>query len=425
MYQYSVNLKTVAQEVSTFHSVATRNPGTIQGRVFGKGLKYEILRRSDDRTARSRLPLAISARGDGGKDAPKAYFTGLASGVILSGAVFFSQQVDAAPRGPLLTRNEMSTVKMFKDNTSSVVNITNLAVRQDEFTSELQEVPQGAGSGFIWDDQGHIVTNFHVLLNAADVRVTLSDQSVHQAKFIGGDADKDVAVIQIETDSETPLRPIKVGLSSSLEVGQNVYAIGNPFGLDHTLTTGIISGLNREIPSGNTGRPIYNMIQTDAAINPGNSGGPLLDSNGTLIGINTAIYSAAGTSAGVGFAISSDTVQGIVEQLITYGRIVRPAIGISFAPDASVEQLGVSGVLVLDMPLGSPALEAGMQRTTRDQFGRLVLGDIITKMKDQTVENASDLYRALDRCSVGETIDVEVLRGNAKQILQVTLGDRP
>ncbi|KAK3284408.1 protease Do-like, partial [Cymbomonas tetramitiformis] len=183
--------------------------------------------------------------------------------------------------------------------------------------------------------------------------------------------------------------------------------------------------LNREIPSGNTGRPIYNMIQTDAAINPGNSGGPLLDSNGTLIGINTAIYSAAGTSAGVGFAISSDTVQGIVEQLIEYGRIVRPAIGISFAPDASVEQLGVSGVLVLDMPSDSPALEAGMQRTTRDQFGRLVLGDIITKMKDQPVENASDLYRALDRCSVGETIDVEVLRGNAKQMLQVTLGDRP
>ncbi|KAK3276390.1 protease Do-like, partial [Cymbomonas tetramitiformis] len=224
-----------------FHSESICHPGTVQGRAVCKGLKREILRRSDGQTPRSRLPLAISARGVGGQDAQKAYFTGLVSGAIFSGAVFFSQQVDAATRGPLLTRNEMSTVRMFKDNTSSVVNITNLAVRQDEFTSEFQEVPQGAGSGFIWDDQGHIVTNFHVLLNAADVRVTLSDQSVHQAKFIGGDADKDVAVIQIETDSETPLKPIKVGLSAGLEVGQNVYAIGNPFGLDHTLTTGIIS----------------------------------------------------------------------------------------------------------------------------------------------------------------------------------------
>lgn len=289
------------------------------------------------RAPKNHLSTVAQSSNDADSKQSVPYILGVASGALLLSAVALNQDVYATPGSSLLTKDEISTVNLFKQNTPSVVYITNLASKQDVFTLNVEQVPQGAGSGFIWDDKGHIVTNYHVLKNASDVRVTLQDQSVYEAKFIGADADKDVAVIQIETDK--PLKPIKLGYSANLEVGQNVYAIGNPFGLDHTLTTGIISGLNREIASGNTGRPIENVIQTDAAINPGNSGGPLLDSSGTLIGINTAIYSSTGTSSGVGFAIPSDTVQGIVEQLIQYGKILRPSLGISFAPDASVKQV--------------------------------------------------------------------------------------
>jgi len=207
-------------------------------------------------------------------------------------------------------------------------------------------------------------------------------------------------------------------------VGQKVFAIGNPFGLDHTLTTGVISGLRREISSASTGRPIQDVIQTDAAINPGNSGGPLLDSSGNLIGINTAIYSPSGASSGVGFSIPVDTVSGIVEQIIKYGKVTRPVLGISFAPEQSVEQLGVSGVLVLDAPPNGPAGKAGLKATTRDTFGRLVLGDVITSMNGKKISNGSDLYKILDRCKVGDTVQLEVLRGDQKVGVDVTLEPR-
>ncbi|KAH7436182.1 hypothetical protein KP509_05G006800 [Ceratopteris richardii] len=206
-----------------------------------------------------------------------------------------------------LQGDELATVQLFQENTPSVVYITNLAARRDVFTLDITEVPQGSGSGFIWDRDGHIVTNYHVIRGASDLRVTLGDQSMYDAKVIGFDRDKDVAVLQIDAPKSL-LRPIPVGSSADLLVGQKVYAIGNPFGLDHTLTTGVISGLRREISSASTGRPIQDVIQTDAAINPGNSGGPLLDSSGNLIGINTAIYSPSGASAGVGFSIPVDTV---------------------------------------------------------------------------------------------------------------------
>ncbi|KAK8958557.1 hypothetical protein KSP40_PGU021993 [Platanthera guangdongensis] len=245
-------------------------------------------------------------------------------------------------------------------------------------------------------------------------KVTLADQSTYDAKVVGFDQDKDVAVLHIEAP-KVKLRPIPVGVSADLLVGQKVYAIGNPFGLDHTLTTGVIrtsfiklfvfistSGLRREISSAATGRPIQDVIQTDAAINPGNSGGPLLDSSGSLIGINTAIYSPSGASSGVGFSIPVDTVGGIVEQLVKFGKVTRPILGIKFAPDQSVEQLGVSGVLVLDAPLNGPAGKAGLQSTKRDAFGRLILGDIITSVNGKKVGNGSDLYRILDQCKVGE-----------------------
>nr|XP_034898697.1 protease Do-like 1, chloroplastic isoform X1 [Populus alba] len=348
-----------------------------------------------------------------------------------------------------LQSDELATVRLFQENTPSVVYITNLAVRQDAFTLDVLEVPQGSGSGFVWDRDGHVVTNYHVIRGASDlklvplmvftfleyitviivtlislwcnlIRVTLADQSTYDAKVVGFDQDKDVAVLRVDAPKDK-LRPIPVGVSADLLVGQKVFAIGNPFGLDHTLTTGVISGLRREISSAATGRPIQDVIQTDAAINPGNSGGPLLDSSGSLIGINTAIYSPSGASSGVGFSIPVDTVSGIVDQLVRFGKVTRPILGIKFAPDQSVEQLGVSGVLVLDAPTNGPAGKAGLQPTKRDAYGRLILGDIITSVNGKKVTNGSDLYRILDQCKVGEQVTVEVLRGDHKEKIPVTL----
>ncbi|AES74506.1 putative peptidase Do [Medicago truncatula] len=326
--------------------------------------------------------------------------------------------VVTAPRK--LQTDELATVRLFQENTPSVVYITNLAVKQDAFTLDVLEVPQGSGSGFVWDKDGHIVTNYHVIRGASDLRVTLADQSTYDAKVVGFDQDKDVAVLRVDAPKDK-LRPIPVGVSADLLVGQKVYAIGNPFGLDHTLTTGVISGLRREISSAATGRPIQDVIQTDAAINPGNSGGPLLDSSGNLIGINTAIYSPSGASSGVGFSIPVDTVNGIVDQLVKFGKVTRPILGIKFAPDQSVEQLGVSGVLVLDAPVTGPAGKAGLQSTKRDSYGRLILGDIITSVNGNKVANGSDLYRILDQCKVGDKVIVEVLRGDHKEKIPVIL----
>lgn len=323
-----------------------------------------------------------------------------------------------------LQSDELATVRLFQENTPSVVYITNLATKQDVFTLDVFEVPQGSGSGFVWDTQGHIVTNYHVIRGASDLRVTLADQSTYEAKVVGFDQDKDVAVLRIDASKEK-LRPVPVGVSADLLVGQKVYAIGNPFGLDHTLTTGVISGLRREISSAATGRPIQDVIQTDAAINPGNSGGPLLDSSGNLIGINTAIYSTSGASSGVGFSIPVDTVAGIVDQLVKYGKVTRPILGIKFAPDQSVEQLGVSGVLVLDAPPDGPAGKAGLLSTKRDAYGRLILGDIITSVNGKKITNGSDLYRILDNCKVGDKVIVEVLRGDHQEKIPVTLEPKP
>ncbi|KAI8032138.1 hypothetical protein LOK49_LG01G03995 [Camellia lanceoleosa] len=348
----------------------------------------------------------------------------LCTSVALSFALFVAD-VDSAsafvvntPRK--LQSDELATVRLFQENTPSVVYITNLAVRQDAFTLDVLEVPQGSGSGFVWDKQGHIVTNYHVIRGASDLNVTLADQSTYDAKVVGFDQDKDVAVLRVDAPKDK-LRPIPVGVSADLLVGQKVYAIGNPFGLDHTLTTGVISGLRREISSAATGRPIQDVIQTDAAINPGNSGGPLLDSSGSLIGVNTAIYSPSGASSGVGFSIPVDTVGGIVDQLVKFGKVTRPILGIKFAPDQSVEQIGVSGVLVLDAPANGPAGKAGLQPTKRDSYGRLILGDIITSVNGKKVSNGSDLYRILDQCKVGDKVTVEVLRGDHKEKIPVLL----
>jgi len=320
-----------------------------------------------------------------------------------------------------LAGEERKTADLFKKNTPAVVNVTNMGMRQDALTLDIMEIPQGAGSGFIWDKDGHVVTNYHVIRDAIDVQVTLSNGKQYLARVVGIDREKDITVLKVNDADLTGVNPVTVGSSADLEVGQKVYAIGNPFGLDHTLTTGVISGTGREIGSGVADRPLQDVIQTDAAINPGNSGGPLLDSRGSLIGVNTAIYSPSGANSGVGFAIPVDVVKSSVDQIIKYGKVIRPFLGISFATDHSIDQLGVQGILVLKTRQGGPADKAGMRGTSRDDLGRLSLGDIIISMDGSKIRTATDLYRVLDKCSVGDTLDVEVLRQDSQEHLSIVL----
>jgi S1-C subfamily serine protease len=315
-------------------------------------------------------------------------------------------------RGELFS-DERSTINLFRQASPAVVNITAIGVERDLFTLNLYQIPQGTGSGFVWDINGDIITNFHVIQNADSAQVTLADQSNWKARVVGVAPDKDLAVLRIDAPSNR-LRPIPIGTSKDLQVGQSVYAIGNPFGLDQTLTTGVISALNREIESV-TRRPIQGVIQSDAAINPGNSGGPLLDSAGRLIGVNTAIYSPSGTSAGIGFAIPVDTVNRIVPELIRSGKIIRPGLGIQIADDQIAQRLGVTGILVVDVARGSAAAKAGIQPTRRDAEGRLRLGDIITAIDGKKVESPNDLYLLLEKYKIGDAVNISILR-NGKTV---------
>ena len=321
---------------------------------------------------------------------------------------------EPAPSTPLtppssLTAEEQATVQLFERNRDSVVLVTTLIERRDLTSLNILEIPAGNGSGFVWDTQGHVVTNFHVVRNAEAARVTMADGQSYSAKLVGYDADKDIAVLRIEAPRDR-LRPIVVGTSSNVKVGQRAYAIGNPFGLNETLTQGIVSGLGREIPSP-SGRPISNVLQTDSAINPGNSGGPLLDSSGRLIGMTTAIYSPSGASAGVGFAIPVDTLKTVVETLIKFGKVTRPVIGISYLESNQAQFLGIKeGVLVLEVPPNSEAAKAGL-RGTRRTFGQLELGDIIVGMDGERVRNEADLFRILEQKKPGQRVKLEVIRG--------------
>jgi S1-C subfamily serine protease len=312
-----------------------------------------------------------------------------------------------APRGEL-SAGEKSTIALFREASPSVVHITAIAVQRDLFTLNLYQIPEGTGSGIIWDNSGNIITNFHVIQNADAAQVTLADQSNWKARRVGVAPDKDLAVLRIDAPANK-LRAIPVGTSKDLQVGQSVFAIGNPFGLDQSLTTGVISALGREIESV-TRRPIQGVIQTDAAINPGNSGGPLLDSAGRLIGVNTAIYSPSGASAGIGFAIPVDTVNRIVPELIRYGKVTRPGLGIQVAEDQIAERLGVNGVLVVDVVQGSAAAKAGLRPTRREVSGRVRLGDVITAIDGKKVESPNDLFLALEKHKVGDTVNVTLLR---------------
>ncbi|MEL6923310.1 MAG: trypsin-like peptidase domain-containing protein, partial [Bacteroidota bacterium] len=292
-------------------------------------------------------------------------------------------------------------------------------VRRDYFTMNVTEIPRGTGSGFIWDKKGHVVTNYHVIKGANRVTVTLADQSVWEAELVGAAPEKDLAVLKIEAPRNL-LIPIPVGMSEELLVGQSVYAIGNPFGLDQTLTTGIISALGREIQS-QAGIPIRGAIQTDAAINPGNSGGPLLDSSGELIGVNTAIYSPSGAYAGIGFSIPVDVVSWVVPDLIEFGKIKRPVMGIEMASSRIQQRLGIEGILVINVLKGSGAEKAGMQPTRYDRSGSVQLGDIIVGVNQETVKSRGDLLLAIEKYQAGDVVDVSVLRDDRKLTLSVQL----
>jgi len=323
-----------------------------------------------------------------------------------------------APRGELAA-DEKATIALFRQTSPSVVHITTVAVVRDSFTLNLQQIPEGTGSGFIWDESGNIITNFHVIQKAAGAQVTLSDHSTWKARRVGVAPDKDLAVLRIDAPKNL-LRPIPIGSSKDLQVGQNVLAIGNPFGLDQTLTTGIISALGREIQSV-TGRPIQDVIQTDAAINPGNSGGPLLDSSGRLIGVNTLIASPSGASAGIGFAIPVDTVNRIIPQLIRHGKIIRPGLGVESANDQITAKLGLSGVLVLEVARGSAAERAGIRPTRRNSLGQVQLGDLVVAIDGKKLDSTNDLFLLLEKYKVGDTVTVTVLRDRKREELKVTL----
>ncbi|HWG46327.1 MAG TPA: trypsin-like peptidase domain-containing protein [Gemmataceae bacterium] len=327
---------------------------------------------------------------------------------------------EITPRGEL-SEIEKANISIYKQTKPSVLHITSLTVKRDEWTLNAQEVPKGTGSGFVWDDGGHVVTNYHVIEDAKGALVTLADHTTWRASLVGAAPDKDLAVLHIDAP-KSKLVPILIGKSSNLQVGQMAYAIGNPFGLDLTLTTGVISALGREIQSV-TKRTIKNVIQTDAAINPGNSGGPLLDSAGRLIGVNTAIYSPSGSNAGIGFAIPIDEVNRVVPQLIKKGKVERPGLGVQVAHDQLAHELGVQkGALLVRTFRDGPAAKAGLRPTRRDSDGDIRLGDIIVAVEDKPVEKANELFDILETHKIGETVTLTILRDDKQMQIKATLG---
>lgn len=334
----------------------------------------------------------------------------------------FRKKVELRPITPApaeLGSDERATIDVFKMASPSVVYITNKQVRRSLFSLNIFKIPQGTGSGFIWDENGHIVTNFHVIYKANEIDVTLHDGSVLDARLVGADPDHDIAVLKINVRSSS-LHPVIVGDSNNLEVGQKVLAIGNPFGLDLSLTTGIISALGRSIES-MTGRTIFDVIQTDAAINPGNSGGPLLDSFGRLIGMNTSIMSTSGSSAGIGFAVPVNTVNRIVSELINYGKVERPGLGVTLVPDNIAKRLNLDGVALLEVFPGGAAYNAGLQGTKMDQSGKILIGDIIIELEGRKISDSNDLIKELSRYKVGDQIVAKIFRDQMIIEVPVTL----
>ncbi len=316
-----------------------------------------------------------------------------------------------------LTQQEQRDINVFRERSPSVAYISNIALRRAYFSLDVFEIPQGTGTGFVWDDQGHIVTNFHVIQDGDRFKVTLGDEEF-DARRVGVAPRKDLAVLRIDAPGRD-LRPIPLGLSASLVVGQRVLAIGNPFGLDQSLTVGVVSALGRELNSP-AGFPIRDVIQTDAAINPGNSGGPLLDSAGRLIGVNTAIYSPSGTSAGIGFAVPVDTITKLVPQLIEHGRPVQPGIGVELVEDRLAARVGVQGVIVRQVSRGGPADRAGIVGLQQSRRG-VTLGDVIVAVNDQPVSSLQDLVLAFEDIGVGGEARLMLERSRQQRVATLRL----
>jgi len=322
-----------------------------------------------------------------------------------------------------LAEDEKATIALFERISPSVVFITTMAHVIDPWTRMVYETREGTGSGFIWDADGHVVTNFHVIRGAGKARVRLADGRAYAAVLVGTSPENDLAVLRINVPFNPP-PPIPLGQSANLRVGQKAFAIGNPFGLDHTLTTGIISALDRSIRSDDV--RIRHLIQTDTAINPGNSGGPLLDSAGRLIGVNTAIFSPSGASAGIGFAIPSDTVNRVVPQLIAHGRVIRPWLGVftdERIASPILARLGVQGVLVLRVEPGSPAAAAGLRPTQLAWDGSIVPGDVIVALDGQAVANLQELQALLDEHHIGDRVRLTLWRRGETRELEIVLGN--
>ncbi len=313
------------------------------------------------------------------------------------------------------TPDEERTIRLFEESSPSVCFITTKAIRRSFWS--YGEVESGSGSGFIWDQDGHVITNFHVIngANTSSISITLSNGQTYDASVVGFEKEKDIAVLKIDAPA-SELHPIRVGSSQNIRVGQSVYAIGNPFGLDQTLTTGVVSALDREIRS-QAGVPIKGAIQTDAAINPGNSGGPLLDSQGELIGVNTSIYSPSGASAGIGFSIPVDVVRYVVGDVIRYGEVRRPVLG------ADLRQVGrIEGLVVYTVDQGGEAARAGLKGVSQDQRGRYIFGDVLVGINDRPVRTTSDLYLELEKYEPGDMVQLNIVRGNQQSKLEVRLG---
>jgi S1-C subfamily serine protease len=320
------------------------------------------------------------------------------------------------------TEDEANSTEIFEAASPAVVYVTTTTLaRRSFFSYDVLEVPRGSGSGFVWHESGLIVTNFHVIDGANRVEVTLSDGEVYEAEVIGRAPEKDLAVLRMLKPPKD-LVTLPIGDSTELAVGRKVLAIGNPFGLDTTLTTGIVSALGREINSP-SGRRIRGVIQTDAAINPGNSGGPLLNSLGQLVGVNTAIYSPSGGSAGIGFAIPVNTVREVVPQLISYGRILRPIMGVELASDRWIRRYGIEGVPIVRVYPDLPGDEAGLRGAFRSARGDIVLGDIIVAIDGEPVRSNDDYLSLLEKRKVGDRITVTVRRGDDERELDVTLSE--
>ena len=332
--------------------------------------------------------------------------------VLVAASVLVSHPLSAAGLDHLLP-DERNTIEIFQRVGPSVVFINTSTLSRNPFTFDVNLVPQGSGSGFVWNAEGIVVTNNHVIENARKIEVTFGDKTTLTAKVIGRDPSVDIAVLRVEGLKSRLTSPVTLGDSSELLVGQKVVAIGNPFGLDRTLTTGVLSALGREIDAPNK-RKIRDVLQTDASINPGNSGGPLLDSQGRVIGINTMIYSPSGASAGIGFAVPINTLKRVVPQLIRFGYVKRASLGIGTVNDYIARRNGIEGVIVGEVFPGQAAARAGVKALSLSENGDVLLGDIIVGIDSDEVKNSEDLMNALENRSPGARVRLHLLREKSK-----------